>query len=178
MHNDLKEIIVTTEEIDNILTRLANRLNIDYADDELVVITVLCGSMIFASDLVRRLTMPLTMECMKVSSYGNSSVSSGTLNVQLDVQHDIKGKKVLIIEDIIDTGNTLSHLKKYLEECQASDVKICAMLDKPSRRTNNISPDYCGMTIPDEFVVGYGLDYAEKYRNLPYIGILKKEIYE
>lgn len=176
MHNDLEKIIADEKKIDEILTKIANRLNSDYMNKELLFIPVLTGSVFFAADLARRLTMPIKIECVKVSSYRNETVS-GELCIELDTTADVSGKNVLLVEDIIDTGNTLSHMKKLFLGRGAASVKICTLLDKPSRRTADISADYIGMEIPNDFVVGYGLDYAEKYRNLPYIGILKKEIY-
>lgn len=177
MHNDVEKIIADGKKIDEMLTKTANRINSDYMNSELVFVPVLTGAMFFAADLARRLTMPLEIECIKASSYGNGTVS-GKLSIELDIKADVSGKNVLLVEDIIDTGNTLFHMKRLFLERGAKSVRICTLLDKPARRTADISPDYRGMEIPDAFVVGYGLDYAEKYRNLPYIGILKREVYE
>lgn len=177
MHNDIEKILADKNKIEEMLTKTANRINVDYMVEELVAVPILCGSMIFAADLVRRLNMPLSIECMKASSYRNSAVS-GELMLTLDIERDMAGKNILIIEDIIDTGRTLHRIKNLLLERGAKSVRICTLLDKPARRAVDISADYVGMEIPDEFVVGYGLDYNEKYRNLPYIGILKREIYE
>lgn len=177
MHNDVQQIIIDEKKIDEIVTRLANQVNAEFEGEELVVVPVLSGAMIFMADLVRKLTMPMSIECIKVSSYGSGTVS-GELTMRLDVSQDFSGRNVLIVEDIIDSGNTLLFLKNLFLSRGAKSVKTCAMLDKPSRRTANMQADYVGEKIPDEFVVGYGLDYDEKYRNLPYIGILKRDIYE
>lgn len=177
MHKDLKSILMTEEEISKVVTRLADEINNDYKGKPLFAIVILKGSMFFASDLLKKLDMPVTLDFMKVSSYTNGSVSSGVVSLSLDTLDDLSGLDVLIIEDIIDSGNTLSKLKSLLSNRNANSVKICTLLDKPERREVDITPDYCGSTIPNEFVVGYGLDYAESYRNLPYIGILDESVY-
>ena len=172
MHINIDHVIADRDKIEQILTRIANKLNSDFMGQEIVVMPVMCGAMIFASDLVRRLTMPLTIECIKVSSYGSGTVS-GELSMELDTKADLTGKKILVIDDVIDSGNTLIYLKELFLSRGAETVKLCAMLDKPSRRTADVNADYVGMEIPDEFVVGFGLDFDGKYRNLPYVGVLK-----
>ena len=180
MINDLKSILVTEKQIDEITTTLAKRICEDFKDSsrKLVLICILKGSLMFTSELMKKINIPLELEFMKVSSYGSESQSSGIINIHLDLKReDLSDADFIIIEDIIDSGNTLSHLVKYLSERGANSVKTCTLLDKPSRRVVDFSPDYCGMEIPDEFVVGFGLDFDEKYRNLPYIGILKPSVY-
>ena len=180
MHKDVEKILVSEKEIDKITDRIAKQIDEDYsgADKRLVMVCILKGSLMFMSDLMKKVTVPVEIDCMKVSSYGAGTVSSGTINIVLDlVRPDIKECDLLIIEDIIDSGSTLSYLTKYLENKGAKSVKTCTLLDKPSRRKVDYVPDYVGLEIPDEFVIGYGLDYAEKYRALPYVGVLKPEVY-
>ncbi len=180
MNKDVERILVSEEEIDRITTRLAEEIERDYSgsDKQLVLVCILKGSLMFMSDLMKKIKLPIEIDCMKVSSYGAGVVSTGTVNIVLDlVRPDLDKCDILIIEDIIDSGTTLSYLKKYLETKGVKSVKTCTLLDKPSRRKVEYTPDYVGLEIPDEFVIGYGLDYAEKYRALPYIGILKPEVY-
>ena len=178
IHPDVEKILYTEKEVDKIISDVADKLNNDYNNEELVVIVVLRGSMIFASDLIRKLKMPVKTEFIKASSYGSGTSSSGFINIQFDTATEIEGKNVLIVEDIIDSGNTLYRLKNVLNGRKPKSCKICTLLDKPSRRTVEIQADYAGVVVPNEFIVGFGLDYNEYYRNLPYIGTLKREIYE
>lgn len=180
MKKDIEKILVSEQEISEICDKIAAQINKDYANSNrpLVLICILKGSLMFASELMKRIELPLEIEFMKVSSYGSGTSSSGVINIHLDIKRtDIADVDFIVIEDIIDSGRTLSHLIKYFIEKGASSVRTVTLLDKPSRRTVDFTPDYCGMVIPDEFVVGFGLDYDEKYRNLPYIGILKREVY-
>lgn len=180
MDGFIESILISEEEIDSITSSLAEKITEDYknSDKTLVLLCLLKGSIIFMGDLMKKLPLPLEIEAMKVSSYGSSSVSSGKINIQLDLNRkDLSNVDILIVEDIIDSGNTLSKICKHLKERGAASVRTCTMLDKPARREVDFVPDYCGKTIPDKFVVGYGLDYDEKFRNLPYIGILKPEVY-
>ena len=180
MNKDVERILVSEKEIDEITTRIAKEIDADYgsSDKNLVLVCILKGSLMFMSDLMKKITVPLEIDCMRVSSYGAGTTSTGTVNIILDlIRPDIADCDLLIIEDIIDSGATLAYLTKYLKGKGAHSVKTCTMLDKPSRRKVDYTPDYCGLVIPDEFVIGYGLDYAEKYRALPYIGILKPEVY-
>ena len=159
---------------------MAEKITNDYknSDKKLVLICILKGSLMFTAELMKRIDLPMELEFMKVSSYGSKTVSSGYINIHLDIKRDdMEDVDFIIIEDIIDSGKTLSHLVRYLKERGAASVKTCTLLDKPDRRAVDFTPDYCGATIPDEFVVGFGLDYNEKYRNLPYVGILKPEVY-
>ncbi len=178
MHKDVEKILVSEEQISETVTRIANEINKDLNDEPLLVIIILKGSTPFAMDLIRKLKMPVEIDFMQVSSYGKSTVSDGFINVKRDLERDVSGKNILIVEDIIDSGNTLYKLKTLFEERNASTVRICTLLDKPSRRVVDVKVDYSGIEIPDEFAIGYGLDYNEQYRNLPYIGVLKRCIYE
>lgn len=178
MHNDVEKILVDEEKIRVAVNRIAENLNRDLGDESLLVIIILKGSTPFAMDLIRKLNMPVQLDFMQVSSYGKSTESAGFINIKRDIEQDISGKNILIVEDIIDSGNTLYKLKTLFESRNAKSVRICTMLDKPSRRVVDVAVDYVGYEIPDEFVVGYGLDYDENYRNLPYIGVLKREVYE
>ena len=177
MHKDVERILVTEDEISTLIGQIAERINSDLNGEPLLVIIILKGSTPFAMDLIKKLDMPVEIDFMQVSSYGKSTASSGFINLKKDIEQDLTGKNVLIVEDIIDSGNTLFKIKTLFEDRKAKSVRICTLLDKPSRRVVDVKVDYVGKEIPDEFVVGYGLDYAEKYRNLPYVGVLKKEVY-
>ena len=178
--DDVSKVLVSEAEIDRIVTRIAKQIDEDYSGDDknLVLVCILKGSIVFMGDLMKKITVPVEIDCMKVSSYGSGTESTGQIHISLDlIRPDIDKCDLLIIEDIIDSGVTLSHLTKYLKLKGAKSVKTCTLLDKPSRRKVDFTPDYCGVEIPDEFVIGYGLDYAEKYRALPFVGILKPEVY-
>lgn len=177
MHKDIERIVLSQKEIENIVNTLAKSIEKDYNNRDFIAIGLLKGSQIFMADLMRRVNLDFKIDFMAVSSYGCSTVSSGNVNIKLDTSLSLEGKDVLVIEDIIDSGNTLCYIKKHLLSKGADSVKICTLLDKPSRRTADIKADYIGYTIPDEFIVGYGMDYNERYRNLPYIGVLKSEIF-
>lgn len=180
MNRDIERILVSEEKIEGIITELAGKIDRDYAgsDKKLLLLCILKGSVVFMGELMKKITIPVEIDFMKVSSYGSGTVSSGRLNILLDITRgDMADLDIIVIEDIIDSGRTLSYLVKYLQLKGANSVKTCTMLDKPSRREVDFEPDYVGCMIPDEFVVGFGLDYDEKYRNLPYIGVLKPEVY-
>ena len=180
LKDDIAKILISEEEVDRMTTRIAAQIDADYSesDKKLVLVCILKGSLVFMGDLMKKIKTPVEIDCMKVSSYGAGTESSGQIHISLDLlRPDIKECDLLIIEDIIDSGITLSHLTKYLALKGAKSVKTCTLLDKPSRRRVEFVPDYCGTEIPDEFVVGYGLDYAEMYRALPFVGILKPEVY-
>ena len=177
MHPDVDHILFTEEEITAMVKRVGAQISEDYKDKDLVLIAVLRGAVVFMGDLMRAIDCPLAIDFMAVSSYGDGAKSSGIVRIVKDLDIDIKGRDVLIVEDILDTGITLSKLVPVLKMRNPSSVKICTILSKPSRRKADIEPDYCGFEVPDEFVVGYGLDYDEKYRNLPYVGVLKPEVY-
>lgn len=178
MHQDIKEILITEQQLHDKTKELAAAISEDFNGKDLLVISVLKGSFIFAADLMRALTIDASIDFMVVSSYGTSTKTSGVVQIRKDLDRDIRGMHVLIAEDILDSGLTLSFLKKQLLQKGAADVKICTILNKSACRKADIDADYIGFDIPDEFVVGYGLDYAEKYRNLPYVGVLKPEVYE
>lgn len=176
--NDIDRVLLSEEDLSSVVSRLAADISRDYKNKNLLLLGILKGSVLFMSDLMKRITVPAEIDFMKVSSYGNGTTTSGRINIILDLARDDLSKRdILIVEDIIDSGRTLSYLKDYLTIGGARSVSTCTLLDKPSRREVNFVPDYVGREIPDEFVVGYGLDYSEKYRTLPYVGILKREIY-
>ena len=180
MNNAIAKILVSEAELEATVTRLAAQIDADYkgSDKKLVLLCILKGSIVFMGDLMKKLTVPVEIDCMKVSSYGSGTTSSGSVKIHLDVTRpDLSDCDFLIIEDIIDSGYTLSYLTDYLKLRGARSVRTCALLDKPARRKVQFTPDYVGLEIPDEFVVGYGLDYDERFRALPYVGVLKPEIY-
>ena len=177
LYGDLKSILVTREEIDAAVQQLGDKITQDYEGKTLLLVGILKGSVVFFADLMRSIDLPVETEFMAVSSYGASTKTTGVVNLVKDLTIDITGKHVLIVEDIVDSGMTLSYLKKYLSTRGAASIKIATLLDKPERRRVDLHADYFCFTIPDEFVVGYGLDYAEKYRNLPDIGVLDPKVY-
>lgn len=179
MIDEVKSVLVAEDECQAIVSRLAAKISEDYRGKRLLLLCILKGSVVFMGDLMKKISIPVEIDFMKVSSYGAGTESSGTVNIILDIyRKDLPDTDILIVEDIIDSGKTLSYLVEYLKLKGARSVKTVTMLDKPSRRKVDFTPDYCGLQIPDEFVVGYGLDYDEKYRALPYIGILKPEVYK
>lgn len=177
LEKDILKTLLDEERISQLVDKVANEINRDFKGKDLLFVIVLKGSMPFASDLIRKVNANIIIDYIQASSYANSTVSSGNIKIKKDLEIDCKGKNVFIIEDIIDSGNTLFALKNLIKERGAACVKVCTLLSKPERRTANIEGDYVGTEIPDEFVVGYGLDYDEKYRNLPYIGVLNPEVY-
>lgn len=180
MHKDLDRILITEEELSTIISRIAAELDHDYAgeDKRLVLLCILKGSVVVMGELMKKITVPVEIDFMRVSSYGAGTKSSGNVNIILDLyREDLNECDIVIVEDIIDSGRTLAYLSNYLRLKGARSVRTCTLLDKPSRREVEFSADYVGCEIPDEFVVGFGLDYDEKYRALPYVGILKEEVY-
>ena len=177
MMDDIKEILIDKEQIAERVRELGEEISADYKDKEIVMIGVLRGAVVFMADLARSITVPVTLDFMAVSSYGASTSSSGVVRILKDLDEELDGKHVLIVEDIIDSGLTLNYLVDNLKSRRPASVKLCTLLNKPSRRKAPVHVDYNGFTIPDYFVVGYGLDFAEKYRNLPFIGVLKPEAY-
>jgi len=176
---DVADVLVTEEQIRAKVAELGVRLSIDYAGRELTLVSVLKGALPFMADLMREMKIPVQIDLMEVSSYGGTATeTSGLVRIIKDLSSSIAGRDVLIVEDIIDTGLTLNYLLRYLRGKNPRSLRICALLDKPARRLVEIPIDYLGFTIPDQFVVGYGLDYGEFYRNLPFIGVLKPEVYE
>ena len=170
------EIMFTEEEINRRIGELGRQITGEYRGREITMICILKGAAPFACELAKRIDLPVEMEYMRCSSYGNETESSGVVKIDLDLDRPIRDKSILIVEDIIDTGRTMSYLMDILRDRGPADLKLCALLDKPDRRVADVSIDYTGFVIPDEFIVGYGLDYAQKYRNLPYIGIIKPEV--
>ncbi|MDQ8737484.1 hypoxanthine phosphoribosyltransferase [Paenibacillus sp. LHD-38] len=178
MQNDIQEVLYDAQQIGEKVKELGETLSKDFSGRNPLVICVLKGAFIFMADLVKEITVPLEIDFMAVSSYGQSTKSSGVVKIIKDLDVSVEGRDVLIVEDIIDSGLTLSYLIDVLERRNAKSVTVVTLFDKPARRTVELEADYKGFTLPDEFVVGYGLDFAEKYRNLPYIGILKPQVYE
>lgn len=177
IYQDLKSILVTREEIAEAVKKLGARITADYQGKKLILVGILKGAVVFFSDLMREIDLPLSIDFMVCSSYGASTKTSGVVNLVKDLSVDITGMDVLIVEDIVDSGMTLNYLKNYLSSRGAASIRICTLLDKPERRRVDLTADYFCFTIPDEFVVGYGLDFDEKYRNLPDIGVLDPKIY-
>ncbi len=175
--NIIEKVLFTEEEINAKVSELADTINKDYKGKKVLMLCILKGSVIFYADLVRKLDLDCKFDFMVVSSYGNSATTSGQVMIVKDLSDSIEDVNVIIVEDILDTGNTLSYLKNILLQRKPASLKICTLLDKPSRRTNDLKADYRGFEIPDEFVVGYGLDYAEKFRNLPFVGVLSPNVY-
>jgi hypoxanthine phosphoribosyltransferase len=174
---DVEEVLLSGEQVQARVAELGAQLATDYAGRDPVLISVLKGSIIFLADLVRAMPIPLSIDLMEVSSYGASTESSGQVRILKDLSTSIAGREVIVVEDIIDTGLTLNYLLRYLHDRGPASIKICCLLDKPARRLAEIEIDYRGFTIADRFVIGYGLDYGERYRNLPYIGVLRPSVY-
>ncbi|MBO4539832.1 MAG: hypoxanthine phosphoribosyltransferase [Clostridia bacterium] len=178
MYEDIESVLLDRDTIHARIKEMAAELEKDYRGESVVMICILRGASVFFCDLVRELDLDVRFEFMSVSSYGAGTTSSGEVRIVKDINAPLSGKNVIIVEDIIDSGNTLSYLKRLLEQRNPKSLKICALLDKPSRRKVELQGDYVGFTVEDKFLVGYGLDYAEKYRNLKDIGVLKPEIYQ
>ncbi|MBM6939411.1 hypoxanthine phosphoribosyltransferase [Pseudoflavonifractor phocaeensis] len=177
LEQDIDHVLFSEEQLAQRVAEIAARIDKDYAGKEPLLVSVLRGSFIFMADLVRQITIPCTVDFMAVSSYGSGTTSSGQVKIVKDLSENIEGKNVIVVEDILDSGNTLSYLLRLLEARHPASIRLCTLLDKPERRTKPVAVQYSGFTIPDEFVVGYGLDYDERYRNLPYIGVLKPQVY-
>jgi hypoxanthine phosphoribosyltransferase len=175
---NIGEVLLTKEEIEQKVAELGKILSAEYAGKRPLLVCVLKGALIFVADLARAMDIPLEVDFMAVSSYGVSTKSSGVVRILKDLETGIEGRHVLIVEDIIDTGLTLNYLIENLKSRKPASIKICTLLDKPTRRRVQLKPDFCGFEIPDKFVIGYGLDFSEIYRNLPYIGVLKPEAYQ
>ncbi len=178
LDKDIDRILFSQSDIENRVADIAAEINRDYAGKSPLLISVLRGSFIFMADLMRKLTMPCTVDFLAVSSYGKGTISSGQVQITKDLSEDSTGRDIIVVEDILDSGNTLSYLLHLFQARNPASIRLCTLLDKPSRRVKKVEVDYVGFTIPDHFVVGYGLDFDERYRNLPYIGILKPEIYQ
>lgn len=176
--NSIGKILYSPEDIAKRVKELGSQISKEYKDKEIILVCILKGSYVFTADLSREIDVPCSVEFMQVSSYADSTVTSGSLRIIKDINVPVDGKHLIIIEDIIDTGITLNNLKKMLSTRNPASLKLCAFLDKPSRRKTDIEADYVGYTVEDNFLVGYGLDYAQKYRNLPFVAILNEEIYK
>ena len=177
LRDDVASVLISEEEIRTRVADLGRRISEDYEGKELTLVSVLKGSLPFMADLMRAITIPVAIDLMEVSSYGTATESSGLVRILKDLSSSIDGRDVLIVEDIIDTGLTLNYLVRYLRGKNPRSLRICTLVDKPARRLVDIPIDYRGFEIPDQFVIGYGLDYGEYYRNLPFIGVLKPEVY-
>ncbi len=178
MEKDIKRVLLSQEEIREKVAEVGAKISADYAGKNLLLVGILKGSVVFMSDLMRAITLPASIDFMSVSSYGSGVKSSGVVRIVKDLEQALEGYDLLLVEDILDSGLTLSYLRGLLQNRHPNSIRIVTLLNKSARRTADIQPDYCCFEVPDEFVVGYGLDYAEKYRNLPYVGILKEEVYQ
>jgi hypoxanthine phosphoribosyltransferase len=178
IHKDIEEVLISEAVLQARVTELAAQISRDYSDKDLILLGILRGAVMFMADLARQLAIPLEVDFMAISSYGNSTESSGVVRILKDLDESIGGKHVLIVEDILDTGLTLAYLVENLKRRNPASLAICALLDKQNARDGDVEPRYTGFVIPHRFVVGYGLDYAQKYRNLPYVGVLKPSVYQ
>ena len=178
MKHDIERVLLTEGQLQERVGQMGEEISRDYAGKNLLLVSVLKGSVVLMADLMRAISVRCKIDFLAVSSYGSSTRTSGTVKLLKDLDHPVDGMDILLVEDILDSGLTLHYIREMLDTRGAASIKICTLLDKPERRKADIHADYVGFTVPDAFVVGYGLDYAEHYRNLPYIGILKKEIYE
>ena len=178
IHPDIEQVLYTEEQLRDRVREVGQQIAADYAGREPMLISVLRGSYIFMADLTRSIDLDVTVDFMVVSSYGAGTVSSGQVEIKKDLSDTIEGRDLIIVEDILDSGNTLYYLMDVLKARKPASIRLCTLMDKPERRTKPITADYAGFTIPDAFIVGYGLDYAERYRNLPYVGVLKPSVYE
>lgn len=178
MLDDIERVLVSEEELKSIVDNMGKQISEDYKDKDLLLVSVLKGSVVFMADLMRAITIPCNIDFMAVSSYGSGTKSSGVVKIIKDLDKNIEGKDLLIVEDILDSGNTLYYLKEILSARKPNSIKICTLVDKPERREADIKADYIGGSVPNEFIVGYGLDYNEYYRNLPFIGVLKESVYK
>ncbi len=178
MEDDIKEILIDENSLNDIVKRLGKQISEDYKDKNLFMVSVLKGSVIFMADLMRNITIPCNIDFMSVSSYGGGTKSSGVVKIIKDLDKDISGKDLLIVEDILDSGKTLNYIQDILLARNPNSIRICTLFDKPERREVDLFAEYVGCQVPNEFIVGYGLDYNEYYRNLPYIGVLKEEVYK
>jgi hypoxanthine phosphoribosyltransferase len=177
IHDDVQEILLTHEQVAARVRELGAEIEADYEGRMPVLVSVLKGSIVFLADLIRATNLPVSVDLMELSSYGAGTETSGQVRILKDLSGSIEDRDVLVVEDIIDTGLTLNYLLRYLQDRHPASIRVCCLLDKPARRLTEIEIDYRGFTIPDQFVVGYGLDYDERYRNLPYIGVLRPSVY-
>ena len=178
MLDDIEKVLISEDELKSIVDKMGKQISEDYKDKDLLLVSVLKGSVVFMADLMRAITVPCNIDFMAVSSYGSGTKSSGVVKIIKDLDKNIEGKDLLIVEDILDSGNTLFYLKEILSARKPNSIKICTLVDKPERREADSIADYIGGSVPNEFIVGYGLDYNEYYRNLPFIGVLKESVYK
>lgn len=178
MLKDIEKVLLSEQQLAEKVKEIGDAISKDFEGKDVLLVGILKGSVVFMSDLMRAITIPVAIDFMSVSSYGDGSKSSGVVKIVKDLQNDLAGKDVIVVEDILDSGRTLSYLKKHIEAKGPNSISIVTLLDKPERRVVDVYPKYTGFNVPDEFVVGYGLDFAEKYRSLPFIGILKPCVYE
>ncbi len=177
MNDDIKKILIDEAELQKIVKRLGAEITKDFKGKDVLLIGILKGSVVFMADLMREIELPCNIDFMAVSSYGKGTESTGRVRINKDLDNDIQGKDIIIIEDILDSGKTLYYIRDILSARKPNSIKICTLFDKPERREADIKADYVGSLVPNEFIVGYGLDYAEYYRNLPFIGVLKESVY-
>lgn len=177
LSNDIEKIFYSEKEIQSVVTQIGRQISVDYRNKDLLLVSILKGSVLFMTDLMRQIDLPCAIDFMAVSSYVSGTKTSGVVQILKDLSSPIEGKDVLIVEDILDSGLTLDYVMNLLRTRNPKSLRICTLFDKPSRRQAQIKADYVGFEVPDEFIVGYGLDYNEKYRNLPYIGVLKPSVY-
>lgn len=175
--DDIQEVLFSEEKLSQTVSEMGAKISKDYQDKNLLLVSVLKGSVVFMSDLMRSITVPCSIDFMAVSSYGSGMKTSGVVKIIKDLDINLKGYDVLVVEDILDSGLTLSYILELLQAREPKSIRLCTLFDKPDRRTVDIKADYVGSNVPDEFIVGYGLDYDEKYRNLPFVGILKPRVY-
>ncbi|HIR47310.1 MAG TPA: hypoxanthine phosphoribosyltransferase [Candidatus Caccousia avicola] len=178
MDQDIQEVLYSQEYLAGVVKELGRRISEDYKGKNLLMVSVLKGSVVFMADLMRAITIPCNIDFMSVSSYGSGVKTSGVVKIIKDLDINLEGKDLLLVEDILDSGMTLHYIRDMLNQRNPRSIRLCTLFDKPERRTVDIAADYFGAVVPDAFIVGYGLDYDEKYRNLPYVGILKPEVYE
>ena len=178
LEQDVEKVLISEEELKRRIAEMGRQITQEYQGELLTIVGILKGASIFFADLARSIDLPLQMDFMSVSRYGTEATSSGVVKIIKDLDADVTGRHILLVEDIIDTGITLAYLRDYLSNRGAKSVKICTLRDKPSRREKAVQVDYIGFTMPDEFIIGYGIDYAENYRNLPYVASLKRSVYE
>ncbi len=177
MLNDVQEVLFSEEKLASIVKEMGKKISEDYRDKNLLLVSVLKGSVVFMADLMRAIEIPCRVDFMSVSSYGAGVKTSGIVKIVKDLDIPLEGFDVLVVEDILDSGMTLSYILELLRSRNPRSIRLCTLLDKPERRTANVTADYVGAAVPDEFIIGYGLDYDEKYRNLPFVGVLKPEVY-
>ena len=177
MLGDIKEILFSEEQLTKIVERIGEQISEDYKDKNLLLVSVLKGSVVFMADLMRAIKVPCEVDFMSVSSYGNGTKTSGIVKITKDLDINLEGYDLLVVEDILDSGLTLSYILEMMQARNPKSIRLCTLFDKPERRTVNVKADYVGAVVPDDFIVGYGLDYAQKYRNLPFVGVLKPEVY-